>query len=541
MATAAGNGGRITRFHWITLMLIGLTILIGGVRVLSEAAQPSAQAGMAWRIHMVYTLQVPKAGMQLGLAPPLDSARVRLYSQQLTLNGLRFRPTRDKGRSERRILTVARRAGVVGLEADFIVHLFPDAKGREKTKLTAAERQLYLSRQAGIDPDSPAVSRAAGHISAGPAPGALPQRIFQYVRAHVAFAREGTDGSGGDTLQRGRGDDLAQARAMVALCRALQVPARVVTGFILEERRPARPQHWVQVYQDARWVGFDPVRGHADGLPPTYAAFTHNGPLLDLNGARLRGVTYDLSEHDVPVHLAGVTRASPVAILDMDRLPLLTRTTLATLMLLPLGALLNAFVRSVVGVRTYGTFTPALLALAATYVAWVTAVTVFAVVFVFAFFGRYMLPGLKLSRAPRLTIVLTMVALSMSLAVSIMAYFGLLADPHVVLLPIVILTAVVDRIYTVVDEDGLRAALLRLAWTAVVALGCFFILTWEALGELLVHYPELHLTTIGLIIILSHYTGPKLSHVPGLKWLAPPGRRAKEAGADVHTPDPEGR
>lgn len=527
----------LTRFHWIALALMGLTLLIGGIRFLTAAAEHRAPPGMAWGIHMVYTLEVPKAGTALALAPPLDSARVRLYSQNLTLNGLRFRPSRDKGRRDRRIPVVARRAGLVGLEADFIVHLFPDAKEPEKTKLTASERQLYLSRQPGIDPDSPAVSLAAGHISAaGLSPDALAEHVFRYVRAHVAFAKGG-GGSGSDALKRGRGDDLAQARAMVALCRALQVPARVVTGFILAEGGTTRPRYWVQIYRNSRWVGFDPARGHAEGLPPGYAAFAHDGTLLNLNGARLRGVAYDLSQKDVPVHLAGVTRERAAAILDMSRLPLLTRTTLATLMLLPLGALLNTFVRSVVGVRTYGTFTPALLALAATHVAWVTAVTVFAVVSVFAFFGRYMLPGLKLGRAPRLTIVLTMVALSMSLAVSIMAYFGLLSDPGVVLLPIVILTALVDRIYTVVDEDGLHAAVMRLAWTAFVALGCFFILTWEALGELLVHYPELHLTTIALIIILSHYAGPKLAHVPGLKWLAGRGRKVKGAAGREQTPD----
>ncbi|HKJ21578.1 MAG TPA: 7TM domain-containing protein, partial [Gammaproteobacteria bacterium] len=466
----------------------------------------------------------------LALAPPLDSARVRLSRQNLTLNGLRFRLSRDRAHTERRIITVARRAGIVGLEADFTVHFFPAAKQREKTKLSAAERQLYLSRQEGIDPDSAPVARAATQISAaGPASEGLPAQIFQYIRAHVAFSKTAADGSGGDALKRGRGGDLAQARAMAALCRALQVPARVVTGFILEARSVTRPQHWVQVYLDARWVGFDPARGHADGLPPGYVAFSHDSALLSLNGAHLRSAAYDLSQQAVPVNLAGVTRESPVAIMDMSRLPLLTRATLATLMLLPLGALLNAFVRSIVGVRTYGTFTPALLALAAVYVAWITALTVFAVVAVFAFFGRFMLPGLKLSRAPRLTIVLTMVALSMSLAVSIMAYFDLLTDPHVVLLPIVILTALVDRIYTVVDEDGLRAAAIRLAWTALVALGCFFILTQEALGELLVHYPELHLTTIALIIVLSRYNGPKLSGIPGLKWLAGRAPKTKEA------------
>lgn len=534
MATEAGKSGpAVTRFHWIALALVALTVLIGAARLLTEAGRPPARAGVAWLIHTVYRLQVPRAGVEVALAPPLDSAQVRLYSQTLTLDGLKFRLTREKPHGERRIITVARRPGAVGLQADFTVRLLPAAGQRQKTGLTPAERQLYLSREAGIDPDSSPVVHAVKQITAGRvSPEDLPGRVFQYLRAHVTFVATAAGLSGSEALRRGRGDDLALARAMVAVCRAEHLPARLVTGFILEERSVSRPQHWLQVYGGSRWVDYDPARGHAGILPPGYVAFSHTGSLLALDGARLVKASYELSRPNVAVNPAAAGRGNPLAVIDISRLPLVTRTTLATLLLLPLGALLNAFVRSVVGVRTYGTFTPALLALAAVYVAWSTAAIVFLVVAVFAFFGRFMLPGLKLSRAPRLTIVLTMVALSMSLAVSIMAYFGLLSDPHVVLLPIVILTALVDRIYTVVDEDGLRPALIRLAWTAVVAVGCFFILTQEALGELLVHYPELHFTTVALIIVLSRYNGPKLSRYPGLQWLTGHQHKAKGQAGD---------
>lgn len=114
-----------------------------------------------------------------------------------------------------------------------------------------------------------------------------------------------------------------------------------------------------------------------------------------------------------------------------------------------------------------------------------------------------------------------------------MDYFGQLAGAQVVLLPIVILTSLVDRIYTVVDERGLHTALVRLVWTGITAIGCFFILTADQLGELLVKYPELHLITLALVLGLAVYSGPQLARLQGFRWLgAPERKRRKSAQAD---------
>ena len=44
---------------------------------------------------------------------------------------------------------------------------------------------------------------------------------------------------------------------------------------------------------------------------------------------------------------------------------------------MPLGALLTAVLRTIIGIRTFGTFTPTLLALAFVYNDWRTGLVVF--------------------------------------------------------------------------------------------------------------------------------------------------------------------
>lgn len=132
---------------------------------------------------------------------------------------------------------------------------------------------------------------------------------------------------------------------MVALCRAARLPARVVTGFRLEGKAHTRTWHWVQVYRHGVWADFDPTQGYRGNLPRNYVAFVRDGPLLATHGVTLQAADYRISKVDVPPSIADNAQASPLKILNLARLPFSARATLATLLLLPLGALLNTFVR----------------------------------------------------------------------------------------------------------------------------------------------------------------------------------------------------
>jgi hypothetical protein len=190
------------------------------------------------------------------------------------------------------------------------------------------------------------------------------------------------------------------------------------------------------------------------------------------------------------------------------------------LLLLPIGALVTTFTRNVLGIRTIGTFTPTLLALAAVYADWRTTITIFIIVVIIGFGGRALMPGLKLLKIPRLSVIFTLVTVSMTLTVSILEYFHFTPAGHVVLLPLVVLTTIVDRTYTAVDRDGKRIALKRLGWTIGVAIGCVWLFQWEFIGRLLLVHPELHFITLALLLLLGLYNTRKLSDFLFFQFLA---------------------
>ena len=86
-------------------------------------------------------------------------------------------------------------------------------------------------------------------------------------------------------LKTGRGKCQDYCDFFVALCRASDIPARAINGYILDY--VINPKHaWVEVYFDNMgWVPFDPILGEQESppsnerwffdLPTNYVYFTH--------------------------------------------------------------------------------------------------------------------------------------------------------------------------------------------------------------------------------------------------------------------------
>jgi hypothetical protein len=390
--------------------------------------------------------------------------------------------------------------------------------------LEGDEREPFLRDHPTLQIEHPSVTGMVVALSAAlDEGGTLPDAIYDKVRA----LREGASDRLLDVpeiLETGQANDQERAYTLVALCRAARIPARLVRGLVLRESPGAALHFWAEVFQDGAWVSYDPVFGYRNTLPANYLPFVKGiGELVHFSGTTSSSVEYTIVNADPFLDVAESTREDWLEILDLSRLTLETRILLAALMLLPFGALLTAFFNEVIGIRTYGVFTPTLLALALVYVPWQSAAVVLVVVLLLGVGGRAAIPG-ELTRVPRLAVVLTLVALGIGASASLMDYFEIGFGGQLVLLPIVILASMVDRFYTLFDEKGLSTALIRLGWTLLLAALCIPIVQYEALGHVLVKYPELHLITIAAILGLALYRGRPLSQVPGFVWLDWPQR-----------------
>ncbi len=205
--------------------------------------------------------------------------------------------------------------------------------------------------------------------------------------------------------------------------------------------------------------------------------------------------------------------ASWLAVLDLARLPAQAQKSLAILLLLPLGALVAALVRNVVGIATFGTFAPVLLGVSFAYCDPWTGAAVFAAVMLAGLGGRWLLGKLPLLMVPRLGVLLTLVVLALAAVVSILHQFGSQVDQYAILLPLVAATMVVERFFICQEEDGSRLAWSLMLGTLAVAAACLGLLKSQALGRLVVRFPELLLCVAALLLLVGRYSGYRLSEL----------------------------
>ena len=506
----------------VLAVLLVFAAAVSGLRLYVQKPGAFPTGDRTWSVLLTADLYAPEAGALVRIAPPWDTRHARHYGQLLLHPGLRQLRTKTERRN-RDITLVANRAGLLRLQARFDIHVSQVPRPPSSRQTPAeTDRAVWLAPEDWIPSDAPAVTSLLESLSQDkPEAGVLVDRLFDHVSELIRISPDGSE-DGGNALKRRQGTALGATRALVSLLRAAHLPARVVAGLDLSAADD-QPRYWCEVYLQGGWHPLDVALGFRGDLPPTHVPLRKGGDLvLVTENATTMLTSWDVQQTETPRGLLAGDSPRLSDVFDLSRLSPTTREVLALLLLLPLGALATQMLRQLVGIRTYGTFTPTLLALAAVFADWQTAATVFGLVTLLGIAGRALLPGLALAREPRLSIVFTLVAIAMALTVSLLVHFDPLLDGAVVLLPIVILTTLVDRIYAVVDDYGPRVALLRLGWTIAAALISLGILLQAHWGEKLLAFPESHAVTIAAIILLGRYRGRRLADLRLLAWLKEP-------------------
>jgi transglutaminase-like putative cysteine protease len=532
------------------LLLLALGTVCLALRVHFRQGIPLLPDDSIWRLTYHVNGRAKLAGAKLHAALPSDTHHSRVLPKSLVLTFQGAEQTRPAKSEAREIGVLARQPGKLSVVAQFDLHLRPRAGWRVPAEpaLSAENRAEYLRSRKGIEVEDPVVVETLGRLRADPAvKSELVDRVFDFCQTDIraggkespaerstvqpsAAANPGGAGkataadkpgakeapsTAAAALKQRWASPLGRARAMVALCRAAKIPARLVTGLEIRPSDDLRPHVWVEAMSDGRWEPYDPLSGFAHELPHNYVPLRRDGGAI-VRESEMAELRLTLSARRIPPPPGQFREEGPrlVDVLDLTRLPLELHAPLSLILLMPLGALLTSFFRTVIGVRTFGTFTPTLLALAFVYNHdWRTGLLVFFAVLLLGLVNRAALERLKLLMVPRLSVMLTLVVLTMVFGVSLSDYLHWSASTQPVLLPMVILTMTVERYYLTTEEDGPKYAVQLLAGTMLLAFLCYLVLTWDPVGQRLLKYPELHLFTIAALVLLGRYTGYRLTEL----------------------------
>jgi transglutaminase-like putative cysteine protease len=522
---------------YVTIILLIVFALVAiSCRVWVQSADEFPMGDSAWKISLTNQITVQEKGATFSIFPPWDTRYARMFAQSLSHTGLRQKRVRSED-DKRDILLVAPKTGVFTVEAVFSIHVSSLARSEvKKSALSEKNRSEWLSESAGILVNTAAAVKVVERfLKISDTSDELIEKLFGYVSNNIRIKPRSNNNSE-TALTTKRATSLGSARALVALLRTAHLPARIVTGVNLQAAAAKQPYYWLEVYDNEVWIPLDPGEGYMKQMPPYYIPFHKGGSeLVTADKASITSTVWKIDTTHAPAALLTSDTRKLTDVLNLNRLSPASRENLGLLLLLPLGVLATEIMRQLMGIRTYGTFTPTLIALAIFHVDRVTAMTIFLLVTVIGISIRSYLPNLNLQRTPRLAIVFTLVSLSMAMVVSGFMYFDPGMDGIVVLLPVVVLTMLVDRIYVIADQYGMRTAMIRLFWTVVSAFISLLVLLQTEWSLWLVSYPELHAITLAIIVIIGLYQGPKLSELPVMSWLHEP--ESKRSGIKSRSAD----
>lgn len=309
----------------------------------------------------------------------------------------------------------------------------------------------------------------------------------------------------------------SQVDLIMQLLSVAHIPTRKIWLIELLEKSDVAPLEFIQVYNGDEWLTYNPVTG-ASGLPHDHIVWSvGNQPLYKLVNAVAGELTFAVRKSNL--ELLSVARdsvmrtGSMLGQFTLYALPLQIQNTYSLLLMVPLGALLVVFMRTVVGVQTFGTFMPILIAVAFRETQLGLGIMLFCVIVFIGLLIRFYLERLRLLLIPRLAVILVVVVILMlliSLATNASGVERLLS---VSLFPIVILAMTIERMSITWEENGANAAMLQGLGSLFVASLGYLVMTNEYLSYLMFVYPEFLFVVLGLSMLMGRYTGYRLNEL----------------------------
>lgn len=315
------------------------------------------------------------------------------------------------------------------------------------------------------------------------------------------------------------------ADRMVFLLNAAGTPARVVSGIRLTtETRSVPLDRWIEYWIDGRWVAADPAS--ADPLQASrIIPITYGGaPIVDGEGFRRVSVSFAI-QRNLETQLSramrrGAEDAPLLAAISLLNLPVDMQLVFRVLFLIPVAALLIVILKQLIGMPSFGTFMPVLIALAFRETQLLTGMFLFSLIVGAGLVLRVYFAQLRLLLVPRLAAILIVVTFLMMAIALLGDAFDFPLGLSISLFPIVILTMTIERMSTTWEEAGAKDALQKAGGSFLGAALGYFVITNDLIEEMVFVYPELLLIVLAIVIMLGRYSGYKLTEFRRFRKLA---------------------
>ena len=182
-----------------------------------------------------------------------------------------------------------------------------------------------------------------------------------------------------------------------------------------------------------------------------------------------------------------------------------SQNRLLYILTVPMGAILVVFCRLTLGIRLLGPFRSILLALSFTITGIGLGIAFMAGVVATIAGIRPTLKAMKLPYFARVTVILSVVSIILTIFIVVGTRLEIKELRHVAYFPIFVLCLVGDAFSRILTKEGPRSAFWRGGMTVLLGILMTMLFAVPAFQRMLFHYPELLITQVGIIVVISEY------------------------------------
>jgi hypothetical protein len=510
----AAAGMKKTQIYLVAAFfaLLGLALFVYKWQVLKFPVQPAEQVDVwALEAHAQFKPK-PQGGNRVRLVVPDKAPGYTVLSENYVSRNWGKADRRDEDGTRYIEWTLRRASGLQSLYYRATVHRVDDPPVRDSAPPLAVEPTLeepYATAMKGLTDQ---VREQSADISS-------------FASQLLMRLNDPSPSEQAELFLRDISSSLEKARLAVKILAGAKIAARVIHVVELKaESHNANIEPWIQVWNDERWLTFNP-RGSAEGLPRNAFVWSvGDRKLLDVGEATNADLTLTVTRNTqdslMVVQQREEVLANPLVKYSLLSLPIEKRSVYQFILLIPIGAFVMLILRNIIGVKTFGTFMPVLIALAFRETEIVAGIILFSLVVGFGLLVRFYLERLKLLLVPRLTAVLTLVVFLMCMTSIISHHLNIEVGLSVGLFPMVIMAMTIERMCIAWDERGPSQALRDAGGSLIVAALAHMVMSWDPLEHLILTFPELLLVLFAVTLLLGRYSGYRLTELRRFKALA---------------------
>jgi hypothetical protein len=498
---------------WLVGILTGLGVCVIAFKwlVLGFSFNPGAVTDL-WEMEFKVQFQARGGPVKVGMYIPNNVHPYTIVDENFVSRGFGLTTIRKKG-NRQAIWSKRESNGTQGLYYRATIQKLTTAKPETSIKVPQIET-------AEIDEATKAA--AEGLLAEIRTHSADTDTLIAQLMQQLSQPEQNTNVA----LIVGSKPDLARRiDAAIIVLSLIEIPARVVHGIdLIATTRDAQLTTWLQIYKDLRWWYVNPDTGQQVEPETFIPIWRGDEEIINTKGVRKQTLKISIRKSTQSSIQAAMVRGEIVSpqlfSYSLFSLPVQSQEVYRILLTIPLGAFLLVIMRNVVGVKTFGTFMPVLIALSfrETQLGW--GLVLFSLVIACGLVIRFYLEQLKLLLVPRLGAVLIIVIMLMA-AISILSHkLGLERGLSVALFPMVIMTMTIERMSIVWEERGATEAIQQGVGSLLVAAIAFLFMSNPYLEHMVFVFPEMLLIVLAITLLLGRYSGLRLLEIKRFKALA---------------------